>query len=358
MQIGLVGLPLAGKTTFFNLLTGQEQASGFEAAGEVHTGSALIPDSRVDFLSSFYKPRKTVYARIQFKDIPGVNMEDGAARAARLLDEARNADALVQVVRAFRSPELDSLLGEPAPFCDLDSLRTELLLADMDALEKRIARIKNAPKVKKDSLQQLTVLERVLSFLEDEQPISDIDLDEGEKQVLAGQQFLSEKPLIIAINLDEQQLQSSEYPQRDKVLAYARETGIKILEISARVEMEIGRLSPEDRSEFMADLGLAEPGLKRLAHTVHESLDLISFFTVGEEEVRAWTVRRGTPALQAAGKVHSDMERGFIRAEIMEFKDLEQYGNPARLKEKGLIRLEGKDYPVQDGEIIHFRFNV
>ncbi len=358
VQIGLIGLPLAGKTTFFNLLTGAAHETGLGGAGEVHTGSAEVPDSRVDFLSTLYKPRKTTYARIQFKDIPGARMEDGASRASKLLDEARGADVLVQVVRAFRSEEMDALAGESAPFRDLDNLRSELLLADMDAIEKRILRIKDAPKVKKDSQEQLELLERVLGILEEERPVSEASLKEGERQLLAGQQFLSEKPLIIAVNIDEDQLFAGEYPQRDKVLAYAERTGTLVIEICARVEMEIGQLSPEERTEFMADLGLEEPGLNLLARTAYDRLGLLSFFTVGEDEVRAWTIRRGTAARHAAGKIHSDIERGFIRAEVFHFDDLQRLGSTVKAKEQGLFRLEGKEYPVQDGDIINFRFNV
>lgn len=358
MQIGLVGLPLAGKTTFFNLLTGADHGTGLGGAGEVHTGSAGVPDPRIDFLASLYRPRKTTCARIQFKDIPGARMEDEGKRAARLLDEARNADALVQVVRAFRSDEVEAAAGEPAPFRELDGYRSELLLADMDALEKRIARIKDAPKVKKESAGQLAVLERVLSVLEEERPVSEAGLTAEERQLLAGQQFLSEKPLIIAVNVNEEQLAAGDYPQRDRVMEYARGSGILVIEICARVEMEIGRLSPGEREEFKADLGLEEPGLARLARAAYERLGLLSFFTVGDDEVRAWNIRRGTAARQAAGKVHSDIERGFIRAEVFHYDDLQRLSSAAKVREQGLFRLEGKGYPVHDGDIINFRFNV
>lgn len=358
MQIGLVGLPLAGKTTLFNLLTGSSHVTGFGGGDEVHEGSVVVPDYRIDYLAALHKPPKIVHARIQFKDIPGAGVEDGAARAARLLDEARNADALVQVVRAFCSEEINSLAGEPSPLKELDDFKTGLLLADMDAVEKRIGRLKDARKIKKDTRAQMEVLEKVLRSLEEERPVNSVELSDEEKQLLAGQHFLTEKPLILVVNIDEKQLSSGEYPRKEELAIYSRNAGIYTVEICAQVEMEIGQLPPGEREEFMADLGLKEPGLTRLARAAYEFLGLISFFTIGKDEVRAWTVSRGTAALQAAGKVHSDMERGFIRAEVVRFDDLEQYGSITKVKERGLFRLEGKEYLVRDGDIINFRFNV
>ncbi len=357
MQIGLVGLPQSGKTTFFNLLTGLDQPTGFNPAAEVHTGSAVVPDKRLDFLASLYKPRKVVYARITFNDIPGVRMNESGARAAQLLDEVRSADLLVQVVRAFNGSAGGASIP-PTPYRDLVEYGTELMLADMDALEKRIERIKSRPKVKKETQEQLAVLERMLQALEQEQPLSTVKLSSEEQEHLAGQAFLSEKPLIAAINLDEKQLSAKDYPQREQVAAYAAQYGIPVIEICAQVEMEISRLSPEERGDFMADLGLSESGLDRLARTAYEHLGLISFFTVGDDEVRAWTIRRGTTARQAAGKIHSDMERGFIRAEVFHFDQLHRLGSVAKVREAGLFRLEGKDYIVKDGDIINIRFNI
>ena len=358
MQIGLVGLPQAGKTTFFNLLTGANLPTDFTGVGEVHTGIAVVPDPRLDFLAAYYKPHKTTYARIEFKDIPGTRRQESAARASQLLDEARNADALVLVVRAFNNPAVSAVAGEPAPLRDLLDYRTELLLADMDAVEKRIDRIKNAKKIKKDAAEQLELLERILNALAQEQPVSSVPLSESDRILLAGQNFLSEKPLILAVNLDEAQLLSGQYPERDELLNYTAQHQIPVIEICAQIEMEINRLSPEEQGEFLSELKLTESGIGRLARTAYERLGLLSFFTVGPDEVKAWTVRRGTPARQAAGKVHSDFERGFIRAEVFHFDDLKQLGSVAQVKEKGLFRLEGKDYPVKAGDIITFRFNI
>ncbi len=359
MQIGLVGLPQAGKTTFFNLLTELNQTTGFNPAAGVQTGSAVVPDERIDFLASLYKPRKIVYARIIFNDIPGVRMNESGARAAKLLDQARAADALVQVVHAFQNGNGNGgAVADSSPYRDLTDYSAELLLADMHAIEKRIERIKSGKKVKKDAAEQLAVLERLLNALEKEQPLSAVKLSLKEQEYLDGQSFLSEKPIIAAVNIDENQLAAGDYPQREKVMEYADQLGMPAIEICAQSEMEIGRLSPEERDEFMADLGLPESGLGRLARVAYERLGLISFFTVGEDEVRAWTVRRGATARQAAGQIHSDIEHGFIRAEVFHYEDIYCHGSSAKVREAGLFRLEGKDYQVQDGDIISFRFNV
>lgn len=360
MQIGLVGLPQSGKTTFFNLLTGTDAPTGFAATGGILHGSARVPDARIDFLSDIYRPRKTVYARIDFKDIPGAHREEGAARAAKLLDEARGADALVQVIHAFsvNGTAISTLESGPAPYRELLDFFSELILADLDAVERRLNRLKDSPRMKKDAAGEIALLERLQEVLEQEHPVGGVTLSKAEQQLLAGQIFLSEKPLIAALNLDEQQLEARDYPERSRIEEYTRDRGIPVIEICARMEMEISKLPPADREAFLAELGLKESGLDRLARTAYGRLGLISFFTVGEDEVRAWTVRRGATARQAAGKVHSDIERGFIRAEIFHYDDIAQLGSAAKVREAGLFRLEGKDYPVQDGDIINFRFNV
>ena len=359
MQIGLVGMPGAGKTTLFNLLTGSTQTVCLGGGDEVHTGSAIVPDRRIDFLSSIYNPRKTTYARIEFKDIPGARMDDSRARASRLLDEVRSADALVQVLRVFNSDLVESLHGEPDPYGDLSDYGTELLLADIDILEKRIERLENNPKLKKDeAAAQTALLKKLLEALESEKLLSSIELTENEKKLLAGQSFLTEKPLFLAVNIDEQQLREKSYPGKDRIMAYAAAKNMPVIEICAQVEMEISRLQPEERDEFLEDLNLQESGLGRLARMAYERLNLSSFFTVGEDEVRAWTIQKNTAARQAAAKIHSDIERGFIRAEVFHYDHLHRLGSAPRVREAGHFRLEGKEYPVQDGDIISFRFNV
>lgn len=358
MQIGLVGLPASGKTTLFNLLTKSCYHTGINGGDEVHLGSAVVPDQRIAFLSELYKPKKTTYTRIEFKDIPGVRMDDSRARASRLLDEVRSADALVQVLRVFDSADVNQLAGESNPYRDLTNYSTELLLADIGSLEKRIANLEEAPKTKKFNHDLVDLLKRLLTALENEELISGLELSIEEKQLLMGHSFLSEKPLFLVINIDEEQLRSGNYPDREKIHTYAAEKKMSVLEICVQAEMEIKQLAPEDQKEFMDDLGLEEQGINGLTRMVYERLNLVSFFTVGEDEVRAWTVKKGALARQAAGKIHSDIERGFIRAEVFHYNHLYELGSPARVKEAGFFHLEGKDYAVQDGDIASFRFNV
>jgi GTP-binding protein YchF len=359
LQIGLVGMPYGGKTTFFNLLTGTEQRTGFNGNTEVHLGSAEVPDQRLDFLSKLFKPRKTTYAQIQFKDIPGVHSDNNLpAVTARLLDEVRSSDALVQVVRAFQSDTVSVVAGSPVPSKDLRDFQTEILLADISLVETRLKNIKEAKKTPKDALSQIAFLEKVLSALENEKPISSMNVSEDEQSTLAEYNFLSEKPVIFAINIDEPQLAEGNYPEREKIISYATENGNSFIEVCAQIEMEISQLQPEEREEFLKDLKLKSSGISRLARAAYKRLGLISFFTVGDDEVKAWTIRQGTTAQKAAGKIHSDIERGFIRAEVFHYNDLYEFGSPSTVKEKGLFRLEGKEYPVRDGDIISFRFNV
>jgi len=362
MQIGLVGLPLVGKTTFFNLLTGAdvETAGYMGATNEVHTGSAPVPDKRIDFLAGLYRPRRTVYAQVQFKDIPGVQREvSGAGLGGKFLDEVRGSEVLVHVVRAFEGPGVPHAAGSIDPLRDIDDFNTELMLADLELIEKRMERIKNAKKkVARQAAAEIKILARYREALENERPVSTVKLSDDERQIISGHGFLTEKPVILAVNLDEKQLAAKNYKGRDKVQAYAGERAIPVIEICAKIEMEINQLPREDRAEFLAEMGLQESGIARLARVAYDYLELISFFTAGKDEVKAWTIKKGTTAKKAAGKIHSDIERGFIRAEVFNFSDLYELGSVAKVREKGKFRLEGKDYIVQDGDIINFRFNV
>lgn len=359
---GIVGLPMVGKTTFFNLVTGSDLETSNYLTGktEINMAMARVPDPRIDFLSRLYNPGKTTYAQIQFSDVPGLvrGSSEGKGVGNRFLDGIRNADLLVHVVRAFDNPDVPHVDGAVDPVRDLETVNLELLLADMDLVEKRIRRIEEGKKIKKEQADELAVLRKCLAALENEVTVHGADLTADERALLVNYSFLTDKPVILVVNVDEDQLRAGDYPGRDRMHDFAADRGIKLLEVSGQIEMEISRLPDEDRQVFMEDLGLAESGIDRLARAAYDTLGLISFFTVGEDEVKAWTIPAGLDARSAAGKIHSDLERGFIRAEVVAYDDLAKAGNMTRAKEMGLTRLEGKEYLVKDGDIMNIRFNV
>lgn len=359
---GIIGLPLVGKTTIFNLLTNsnQEISNFLSGKTETSTASAKVPDQRFDFLINMYKPRKTTYAQIQFSEVPGLvrGASEGKGVGNQFLGAIRNADLLVHVVRAFSNPDIPHVEDDINPLRDIETIAVEVLLADMDLVEKRIERIQTGKKITKENAFELEVLKKCLTALEEEMPISQLGLSEEERLTLRNYAFLTEKPMMLVLNIDEEQFKAGTYPGKAEVEQYAATKGIPVLEICGRMEMEISQLPEEDRELFMEDLGLHEPGIHRLANTVYNYLGLISFLTAGEDEVRAWTIKRNTDAKRAAGKIHSDIERGFIRAEVIAFEDLVAAGTMGKARERGTLRLEGKEYIVKDGDIINFRFNV
>ncbi|MDQ0287174.1 GTP-binding protein YchF [Desulfofundulus luciae] len=362
LSFGIVGLPMVGKTTIFNLVTesGVQTSNFMTGKTETNVGMARVRDPRVDFLSRLYNPRRTVYAQVQCSDVPGLvrGASEGRGVGNQFLEGIREVDLLVHVLRAFADPDVPHVEGEIDLLRDLETVSFELLFADMELLEKRIGRIKSGKKINKANAFELEVLEKCLDALENEVPLHQVELTGEERAVLRNYNFLTEKPVILVVNTDEEQFKSRRYPGREALEEAASARGLKMIEICGQMEMEISRLSPEDRELFLADLGVKELGSDRLVRTAYEELGLISFFTVGEDEVKAWTIRKGTDAKKAAGKIHSDIERGFIRAEVVAFNDLYQMGSMAKVREKGLARLEGRDYIVQDGDIINFRFNV
>lgn len=352
---GLIGLPLVGKTTLFNLLTwSAAETSAFAGRTKTNVGIAPIPDPRLDFLASLYHPRKITPATLEVIDVPGFTPGAGAA----FLTAVRNVDALIHVVRAFRKETVPHVEGSLNPVRDLDIVNAELLLADLQLVETRLERIAASKKIKGEMLAEQVALRRCQEALEAEKPLSEAYLTDEEWQALRHIEFLTTKPMIIVVNIDEEQLQQGRYEGKEEVEAYAETKGIPVLSLCAKLEVEIASLEPADREAFLKEMGIREPGIHRLARAIYRRLGLISFLTAGEDEVRAWTIRKGTRAKEAAGKVHSDMERGFIRAEVVRFEDLQALGTMVKVREKGLVRLEGKDYMVSDGDIINFRFNV
>ncbi len=362
LSAGLIGLPMAGKTTIFNLVTGAgAETSKFPAGkSDTNVSMATVPDRRLDFLAGLYRPRRAVYAQVKFSDVPGLarGVSPGKGGGNAFLDGIRPADLLVHVVRAFDNPAVIHVEGSVNPPRDVETVDLELILADMDFVEKRIQRIEGGKKIKKENLAELNVMRKCLAMLEKEIPASRFNLDPEEREVIKNYSFFTNKPVILVVNTDEGQFRRGDYPGKGELQGLAEKKGIRLIEVCGLMEVEISQLSPGDRGLFMADLGIGELGVERLARAAFDALGLISFFTIGDDEVRAWTIEKGTSARRAAGKVHSDMERGFIRAETVKFSDLKELGSMARVREKGLARLEGRDYVVRDGDIINFRFNV
>lgn len=361
MDLGIVGLPTVGKTTVFNLLTqaNLSTAAFMSSKAEAHTRIARVPDQRIDNLSDMWRPRKTTYAQIKVTEVPGLvqGSSQGLGVGNAFLNAIRQVDALVHVVRAFTNDEVLHPEESINPSRDIDTVNVELLLADLQLVENRIKRITEGKKKKEQELE-LALMERLKQALEDEQPVQSLTLTPEERAVIAGFAFLTERPQLLVVNLDEAQFKSGDWPGAAAVKAHAAKRKIPLLEVCARIEVEISQLDPADRDLFMADLGITESGISRLARVAYDHLGLISFLTVGEDEVRAWTIRQGTTAREAAGKIHSDIERGFIRAEVVAYADLMTAGSMAKAREQGHFRLEGRDYIVQDGDIINFRFNV
>jgi len=357
MKIGLVGLGKSGKTTLFNLLTGSSVATARYDSGraELHTGVARVPDPRVDVLRGLFNPKKTTYATFEVVDLAGIAKGE---RAGLDTKEFRNADALLHVVRAFPDPALDA----PDPKRDIDDLETELLLADLEVVERRLERLEaSIKKQRKDvEIAERDLLVRLKAALEAERPLRAEALTADEEKLVRGFTFLSAKPIFHIVNLDEKAIASGEGVVATFGLGdVAARPRTRVGWVSAVIETEIASLSGDEQQAFLADLGLSEPAIRRVLRECYALLGLISFFTVGEDEVRAWPIREGTRAQDAAGVVHTDIARGFIRAEVNGYDELVAVGGSfAELRTRGQLRLEGKDYVVRDGEVCHFRFNV
>jgi GTP-binding protein YchF len=339
MKVGLVGFAGAGKSTVFNALTGLHAETGASAhRGKTNLGVVKVPDARVDALSKLFTTRKTTYAEVQFSDVAGGGSARGFDRAA--LDAMREVDALCQVVRAFES----DMAAEPAaPAREIQDLAAETILADLELVEKRLER------AKKDKLtpREESALHTVKAHLEAEKPLRTLDLHDDDWAHFTSLRFLSRKPLLVVLNVDE-----------DKVTAPPPvELGGGVM-LSAKVEQDIAQMSPDEQREFIAALGLAEPARDRFLRGAYALLDLISMLTAGEDECRAWPIRRGTTAQRAAGKIHSDIERGFIKAEVIWWEDLIQLGSEAACRHVGKLHMHGKEYVLRDGDVVNFRFNV
>ena len=350
MKVGLTGFSRAGKTTLYNTLTGlSATVGGFETRHEAAMAVVKVPDPRVDALSEIVHPKEKKFAEVTFLDFPP-SQERKAALENQSLVQLREVDALVQVVRAFDDPVADE---PPAPVRDLNAFQAELILADLAVIEKRMERIRR--EASKDRGRESDLLTRCQSTLEEERPLRGVEFLPEEQTLLSGFAFLSAKPLLVVYNSDEAALQE---PLPADVSEYAQAENLTLVPVCGKLEMEIAQLDADERAEFLSELGLSETARDRFIRHAYDHLRLMSFFTAGPMEVRAWTITRDTAAVNAAGKIHSDIERGFIRAEVISYDDYIEHRGETGCRSAGRLRLEGKDYRVQDGDVMHIRFNV
>jgi GTP-binding protein YchF len=363
MKLGIVGLPNVGKSTLFNSITkaGAECANYPFCTIEPNVGVVAVPDNRLDKLTEMYHPQKTTHAVIEFVDIAGLvkGASKGEGLGNQFLSHIRETDAICEVVRCFNDPNVVHVDGSVEPVRDIETIDLELVFADLDTAQKRLDKAKKNLKADKKYQEEIDVLTKVIEQLEQGVSIRSIQLKEEEQEMVRDMFFLTAKPILYIANVSEEQLENPlEDPMVKQVIEYAKKQKAEVVPLCVKIEEELSGLEDSDKQEMLEMYGLSESGLDKVIQKSYDLLGLMSFLTAGEPEVRAWTIKKGTKAPEAAGKIHSDIQRGFIKADVVSFDDLIREGSMNAVREKGLVRSEGKDYVMQDGDVVLFKFNV